>query len=338
MNLIKSQRIVAIVNGNYSTEFKCIETVPTIKEETTMFECVFDLGNIPQNSSISLQFIEPDWQVPTHFETKTEEEEEEESQHMSTQTEVSVENNEIEQHEQKKEDLLKNVLWSIAILASIVAFIVIVAICMVLARQKRRKGKRNSLSSEATTSYLVQSVGHHSVSSSKSILKILPNEEIKEKLEKRLIHPQHLIVGEVIGKGFFGVVKKGYLVKSHLMKRTASDPTENADEVSVPVALKFLQNNATVNQSIEFFDEACLMIELKHRNILAVIGIVENLDNCTNCLVLPFIDGGNLLNFVKGKVMDDELVLDFSHQIASGMEYLVNMNIVHRDLAARNCL
>ena len=127
----------------------------------------------------------------------------------------------------------------------------------------------------------------------------------------------------------------------------------------------------------EFIQEGLQMRAFDHPNVMYLIGICWTLDNVQNSpriaplIVLPYMELGDLQNFLKKSRLDQEeeqvitttanlfsshscipavallfqghivelhLLIKFCLQIAKGMEYLVSRGIIHRDLAARNCM
>lgn len=130
----------------------------------------------------------------------------------------------------------------------------------------------------------------------------------------------HFVVGELLGKGFFGQVFK----VTH--KKTK--------EVMVLKELYRVDEEAQRN----FLKEVAVLRSLSHNNVLRFIGVLYR-DKKLH-LVTEFIPGGSL----KELVHDSDLVLPweqrilFAKDIACGMAYLHSKNIIHRDLNSLNCL
>ena len=57
-------------------------------------------------------------------------------------------------------------------------------------------------------------------------------------------------------------------------------------------------------------------------------------------IVLELCEKGDLLNFLRKQsaIMDQSRLLEMSLDVANGMAFLEQNQIIHRDLAARNCL
>ena len=98
--------------------------------------------------------------------------------------------------------------------------------------------------------------------------------------------------------------------------------------------------------------ESIKMKYFDHLNVLSLIGICLDLGDAP-CIVMPFMDEGSLLSYLKrernnltvSNIADEEVILDTRKkllsmclQVANGMLYLSEKNLVHRDLAARNCM
>ncbi|XP_066251770.1 tyrosine-protein kinase transmembrane receptor Ror-like isoform X2 [Euwallacea similis] len=130
-----------------------------------------------------------------------------------------------------------------------------------------------------------------------------------------------------LGEGAFGKVYQGEL-------KTRSG--------KVFVAVKSLKENASAKTQADFQREIELISELKHPNIICLLGVVTKQEPM--CMLFEYMSEGDLHEFLignspeNGKCLTHDQFLDIAIQIAQGMEYLSENHYVHRDLAARNCL
>ncbi|CAB3364413.1 Hypothetical predicted protein [Cloeon dipterum] len=146
---------------------------------------------------------------------------------------------------------------------------------------------------------------------------------------------EHVRLLQELGEGAFGKVYKGELL---------------LDGMPTPVAVKTLKENATAKTQQDFRREVDLMSDLRHPNIVCLLGVV--LRGEPLCMLFEYMAHGDLHEFLMahspfnepeaGEIRRPQLdQTDFIHisiQVAAGMEYLSGHHYVHRDLAARNCL
>lgn len=149
------------------------------------------------------------------------------------------------------------------------------------------------------------------------------NEVLKNKLQNsnKLIDSKYLYISEQIGSGHFGFVHKGHL-------KIPGNPTKE-------VAIKkfgILSNK----MYLTCLKEAVIMKDFNNQYVLSLIGLVIS-DNQPQ-LILPYISKGDLRKYVQNNRCKVRELLNFTLDIAYGMNYLANRNFVHRDLAARNCM
>lgn len=132
---------------------------------------------------------------------------------------------------------------------------------------------------------------------------------------------------EELGEGAFGKVYKGEL-KTKMGK--------------IFVAVKSLKENASAKTQADFQREIELISELKHPNVICLLGIVVKQEPM--CMLFEYMSEGDLHEFLianspeEGKCLTHDQFLDIAVQIGQGMDYLSGNHYVHRDLAARNCL
>ncbi|XP_076069681.1 tyrosine-protein kinase transmembrane receptor Ror-like [Oratosquilla oratoria] len=144
-----------------------------------------------------------------------------------------------------------------------------------------------------------------------------------------------------LGEGAFGKVYKGEL------------QGVSPDGSSVLVAIKTLKENATAKTRQDFHREVELMTDLRHPNIVCLLGVVMKEEPM--CMLFEHMSQGDLHEFLISHsprsdvsacsddgmsqvVLEQPDMLYIATQIAAGMEYLSNHHYVHRDLASRNCL
>ncbi|KAG8132499.1 hypothetical protein E2320_010352, partial [Naja naja] len=146
---------------------------------------------------------------------------------------------------------------------------------------------------------------------------------------------------EELGECAFGKIYKGHLYLPGM------------DHAQL-VAIKTLKDCNNPQQWAEFQQEASLMAELHHPNIVCLLGIVTQEQPV--CMLFEYMNQGDLHEFLimrsphsdvgcssdeDGTVKSSLDHADFLHiavQIAAGMEYLSSHFFVHKDLAARNVL
>ncbi|XP_019951204.2 non-receptor tyrosine-protein kinase TNK1 [Paralichthys olivaceus] len=140
-----------------------------------------------------------------------------------------------------------------------------------------------------------------------------------------LIQDSELILGEKLGSGSFGVVKRG---EWHT-------PTGRI----LPVAVKSLRSSLSrqADTLTDFLQEVTIMQSLDHPNIMRLYGVV-----LTQPLkmVTELAPVGSLYDTLRSRQYEYPLVRLwlFAAQIVAGMDYLETRRFIHRDLAARNVL
>lgn len=113
------------------------------------------------------------------------------------------------------------------------------------------------------------------------------------------------------------------------------------------VAIKKLKDNASSEEKRDFLQEAKLLANFDHPNIVHLIGIC--LDRGSTLIVMELMLGGDLIRYMQentpnqiNNYADSNLTYDdllkICLDIANGCCYLEDLDYIHRDLAARNCL
>jgi len=141
----------------------------------------------------------------------------------------------------------------------------------------------------------------------------------------REYRPGEIRFVEELGEGAFGKVYKGEIIGEGLH-----------------VAIKTLKENASAKTTADFKREVDLMRELRHENIVCLIGVCLTREPLS--MLFEFMPRGDLHEYLishspqSDAPLSQHDLLTMAIHIASGMEYLCSHHYVHRDLAARNCL
>ncbi|KAL2082281.1 hypothetical protein ACEWY4_022099 [Coilia grayii] len=135
------------------------------------------------------------------------------------------------------------------------------------------------------------------------------------------ISRNNVVLGRILGAGFFGEVYEGVYKK-------------NGDRISVAVKTC---KDCSPDVMEKFLSEAGIMKNLDHPNIVSLIGIIEEDPVWIVMELYQFGELGNYLTENQHKLTNVTLVL-FSLQVAKALAYLEGLKMVHRDIAVRNVL
>ncbi|XP_061745608.1 protein-tyrosine kinase 2-beta-like [Nerophis ophidion] len=140
--------------------------------------------------------------------------------------------------------------------------------------------------------------------------------------EKHRISRTDVIVGRVLGEGFFGEVHEG-VYKSPTGER-------------IQVAIKTCKD-CSPGVKEKFLSEAELMKNLDHPYIVRLIGVID--DNPI-WIVMELYEHGELGKYLMEQkyTLTTETLILYSLQICKALAYLDGLSMVHRDIAVRNIL
>ena len=131
----------------------------------------------------------------------------------------------------------------------------------------------------------------------------------------------YIFSGKKIGKGAFSVIYKG--------THKVTDNVFAIKEISY-------ENLNKIKNTIK--REFTVMKKLNHPNIIKLHEVFFDSENKNVYLVLDYYKRGDLYNFLKGKPLKEKYAKKYMRQLASGLKYLHENNIIHRDLKLKNIL
>ncbi|KAK1219992.1 hypothetical protein PQX77_017264 [Marasmius sp. AFHP31] len=149
------------------------------------------------------------------------------------------------------------------------------------------------------------------------------------------LHPTCLSVQNVKRIGEYPVAAGGF---GDVWKGTIGDSSEL---VCLKVVKVYLKSNLE-QLTNEYLREAILWRQMKHPNVLPFHGIYRLEHTQQLCLISPWMDNGNLVEFLKATKREDvnhyTLVGSLVYDVTSGLAYLHSRKIVHGDLKGLNIL
>nr|XP_015198923.1 PREDICTED: insulin-like growth factor 1 receptor [Lepisosteus oculatus] len=137
-----------------------------------------------------------------------------------------------------------------------------------------------------------------------------------------------------LGQGSFGMVYEG--IAKGVVK----------DEPETRVAIKTVNESASMRERIEFLNEASVMKEFNCHHVVRLLGVVSQ--GQPTLVIMELMTRGDLKSYLRSlrspeKSASQSLpplkkMIQMAGEIADGMAYLNANKFVHRDLAARNCM
>uniref|UniRef100_A0A8C3AWZ8 Tyrosine-protein kinase receptor n=1 Tax=Cyclopterus lumpus TaxID=8103 RepID=A0A8C3AWZ8_CYCLU len=146
---------------------------------------------------------------------------------------------------------------------------------------------------------------------------------------------EKIALSRELGQGSFGMVYEG------LAKGVVKDEPETH------VAIKTVNESASMRERIEFLNEASVMKEFNCHHVVRLLGVVSQ--GQPTLVIMELMTRGDLKSYLRSLRPKEQQwsslslpplkkMLQMAGQIADGMAYLNANKFVHRDLAARNCM
>ena len=149
-----------------------------------------------------------------------------------------------------------------------------------------------------------------------------PIVNISEEQMKKNQKNGHFILGEKLGQGTFGFVRKAI----HTL-------------TGEQVAIKILDKEKIIKEKDKFRlkNEIKILKKLRHNNLVQLYGVINT--KLSINLIMEYCEGEELLDYInrKQRLKEMEACIIFQ-QIIAGIEYLSKNNITHRDLKPENIL
>ncbi|EGD82080.1 TK/RTKC protein kinase [Salpingoeca rosetta] len=142
-------------------------------------------------------------------------------------------------------------------------------------------------------------------------------------VEPREIRRSQLKLNAELGKGAFGIVYKGLL-------------NDIPGAPAYLVAVKSLHDNATGADRQELLEEAAVMAQFIHPNVVALVGVVTLGDPLL--VILEYMENGSLKGYLESHDTPAHRKIQFIADCASGLAHIHSKGFIHRDVAARNVL
>uniref|UniRef100_A0A3Q3M330 Tyrosine-protein kinase receptor n=1 Tax=Labrus bergylta TaxID=56723 RepID=A0A3Q3M330_9LABR len=136
-----------------------------------------------------------------------------------------------------------------------------------------------------------------------------------------------------LGQGSFGMVYEG--IAKGVVK----------DEPETRVAIKTVNESASMRERIEFLNEASVMKEFNCHHVVRLLGVVSQ--GQPTLVIMELMTRGDLKSHLRSLRKENSTtqvlpplkkMTQMAGEIADGMSYLNANKFVHRDLAARNCM
>uniref|UniRef100_A0A8C9TKJ9 non-specific protein-tyrosine kinase n=1 Tax=Scleropages formosus TaxID=113540 RepID=A0A8C9TKJ9_SCLFO len=177
---------------------------------------------------------------------------------------------------------------------------------------KSKKGKRSVFFSHNK----VFKLRKHVLFLGSDIYAEIPDERPKSVVKYGLSR-EDIVLGRILGEGFFGEVHEGVYKKISVAVKTCKDCSPDVKD--------------------KFMSEAVIMKTLDHPHIVSLIGIIEEHPVWIVMELYKYGELGNYLVENQHMLSNVTLVL-YALQICKALAYLEGVNMVHRDIAVRNVL
>lgn len=150
-----------------------------------------------------------------------------------------------------------------------------------------------------------------------------------------------------IGSGWSGEVSRALLIhipKARSRSRWRGWFAKNANLPRQECAVKMPTRGSSPAIRTMLLEEAALMAQFEHPNVVALFGVVTRKQQCL--IVLELCAKGSLFGLLRNETFHVggeeniriEIVLAIARDVTAGMKYMSERHFVHRDLASRNIL